>query len=82
MKEHGLEQVSDAGLVESVVEQVFADNPKSIADYQAGQTEGLRLPGGPDHEAAQRARRTPRWSTRSSGRSWSSSESCLCERYT
>ena len=36
MKEHGLEQVSDAGLVESVVEQVFADNPKSIADYQAG----------------------------------------------
>lgn len=36
VKEHGLEQVSDAGLVESVVEQVFADNPKSIADYQAG----------------------------------------------
>lgn len=36
VQEHGLEQVSDAGLVESVVEQVFADNPKSIADYQAG----------------------------------------------
>ena len=36
VKAHGLEQVSDAGLVESVVEQVFADNPKSIADYQAG----------------------------------------------
>ena len=36
VREHGLEQVSDAGLVESVVEQVFADNPKSIADYQAG----------------------------------------------
>ena len=36
VKEHGLEQVNDAGLVESVVEQVFADNPKSIADYQAG----------------------------------------------
>ena len=36
VQEHGLEQVSDAGLVESVVDQVFADNPKSIADYQAG----------------------------------------------
>lgn len=36
VKAHGLEQVSDTGLVESVVEQVFADNPKSIADYQAG----------------------------------------------
>ena len=36
VQEHGLEQVSDAGLVESVVDQVFADNPKSIDDYQAG----------------------------------------------
>ena len=36
VQEHDLEQVSDAGLVESVVDQVFADNPKSIADYQAG----------------------------------------------
>ena len=36
VKEHGLEQVSDAGLVESTVAQVFAENPKSIADYQAG----------------------------------------------
>ena len=36
VREHGLEQVNDTGLVESVVEQVFADNPKSIADYQAG----------------------------------------------
>jgi aspartyl-tRNA(Asn)/glutamyl-tRNA(Gln) amidotransferase subunit B len=33
---HGLEQVSDSGLVERTVAQVFADNPKSIADYRAG----------------------------------------------
>ncbi len=36
VKEHGLEQVNDTALVESTVAQVFAENPKSIADYQAG----------------------------------------------
>ena len=36
VKEHGLEQVSDTGLVRQVVEQVFAANPKSIEDYKAG----------------------------------------------
>ena len=36
VKEHGLEQVSDAGLVGRAVEQVFAANPKSIEDYRAG----------------------------------------------
>jgi aspartyl-tRNA(Asn)/glutamyl-tRNA(Gln) amidotransferase subunit B len=33
---HGLEQVSDAGLVNSAVDAVFAANPKSIEDYRAG----------------------------------------------
>ncbi len=36
VKEHGLEQVSDAGLVGRAVEQVLAANPKSVADYQTG----------------------------------------------
>ena len=36
VKEHGLEQVSDAGLVETVVEQVLAANEKSVADLKAG----------------------------------------------
>ena len=36
VKEHGLEQVTDTALVESTVAQVFAENPKSVADYQAG----------------------------------------------
>ncbi|WP_297195747.1 Asp-tRNA(Asn)/Glu-tRNA(Gln) amidotransferase subunit GatB [uncultured Flavonifractor sp.] len=36
VKEHGLEQVSDAGLVEQVVEQVLAANEKSVADFKAG----------------------------------------------
>lgn len=36
VREHGLEQVSDAGLVEGMVARVFAENPKSIADYRAG----------------------------------------------
>ncbi|MCD7947189.1 MAG: Asp-tRNA(Asn)/Glu-tRNA(Gln) amidotransferase subunit GatB [Oscillospiraceae bacterium] len=33
---HGLEQVSDAGLVGKIVDAVFAANPKSIEDFKAG----------------------------------------------
>ena len=36
VKAHGLEQVSDAGLVTQVVEQVLSANAKSVADYRAG----------------------------------------------
>ena len=36
VKEHGLEQVSDAGLVGSVVDKVLAANPKSVQDFRAG----------------------------------------------
>ncbi|MEQ2456976.1 Asp-tRNA(Asn)/Glu-tRNA(Gln) amidotransferase subunit GatB [Flavonifractor hominis] len=36
VKEHGLEQVSDAGLVQSVVDQVLSANEKSVADFKAG----------------------------------------------
>ena len=36
MKEHGLEQVSDAGLVQSIVDQVLAANEKSVADFRSG----------------------------------------------
>ena len=32
----GLEQVSDTGLVKSVVEKVFDANPKSVEDYKTG----------------------------------------------
>ncbi len=41
IREHGLEQVSDTGLVEQVVAEVFAANPQSIADYQAGKTKAV-----------------------------------------
>ena len=34
--EHGLEQIQDDSLVEAAVEQAFAGNPKSVADYRAG----------------------------------------------
>ena len=36
IREHGLEQVSDAGLVGQVVEQVLAANFKSVEDYLGG----------------------------------------------
>ncbi len=36
VKAHGLEQVSDPGLVFKAVETAFAANPQSIADFKAG----------------------------------------------
>ncbi len=36
VREHGLEQVSDAGVVARTVERVLAANPKSVEDYRAG----------------------------------------------
>ena len=36
VKAHGLEQVSDAGLVTKVADEVLAANEKSVADYRAG----------------------------------------------
>jgi aspartyl-tRNA(Asn)/glutamyl-tRNA(Gln) amidotransferase subunit B len=36
MDAHGLEQVQDTGLIESVVSAVLAANPQSVADYQGG----------------------------------------------
>ncbi|MCI8594581.1 MAG: Asp-tRNA(Asn)/Glu-tRNA(Gln) amidotransferase subunit GatB [Oscillospiraceae bacterium] len=36
VKEHGLEQVSDAGLVTEAVEKVLAANPQSVADFKGG----------------------------------------------
>jgi aspartyl-tRNA(Asn)/glutamyl-tRNA(Gln) amidotransferase subunit B len=36
VKEHGLEQVNDTGLVEEVVARVLEQNPQSVADYKGG----------------------------------------------
>lgn len=36
VKAHGLEQVSDAGLVEETVARVLAANPRSVADFKGG----------------------------------------------
>lgn len=36
VKEHNLEMVSDTGAVETVIDQVLADNPKSIEDFKGG----------------------------------------------
>ena len=41
VKEHGLEQVSDAGLVSKVVDEVLAANEKSVADYRAGKAKAF-----------------------------------------
>ena len=36
VRAHGLEQVSDAGLVAAAVGKVLAENPKPVADCRAG----------------------------------------------
>ncbi len=41
VKAHGLEQVSDTGLVQDAVAQVLAANPQSVADYKAGKTKAM-----------------------------------------
>jgi aspartyl-tRNA(Asn)/glutamyl-tRNA(Gln) amidotransferase subunit B len=38
---HGMAQVRDTALVEQVVAEVFAANPQSLADYQAGKTKAV-----------------------------------------
>ena len=41
VEENGLKTVNDEGALRSVVEQVIADNPRSVADYQAGKTKAI-----------------------------------------
>lgn len=41
VRRHGLEQVSDSGLVEAATEKIFAANAKSVSDYHAGKEKAL-----------------------------------------
>ena len=41
VKKLGLEQVSDAGELGRLVDEVLAANPQSIADFKAGKTKAL-----------------------------------------
>ena len=36
VRAHGLEQVSDAGVVQAAVERAIQDNPQSVADFRGG----------------------------------------------
>ena len=41
VKELGLEQVSDTGAIEKLVDETLAENPQSIADFKAGKDRAL-----------------------------------------
>lgn len=41
VSEHGLGMVSDAGALRETIEKVVADNPQSVADYQAGKKKAI-----------------------------------------
>ncbi len=41
VKERGLAQVSDSGAILSIVQEIIANNPQSVADYKAGKGKAL-----------------------------------------
>ncbi|MFK7694400.1 Asp-tRNA(Asn)/Glu-tRNA(Gln) amidotransferase subunit GatB [Paenibacillus sp. HJGM_3] len=41
VEEQGLVQISDEGAIKSIVEQVVADNPQSVADFRAGKEKAI-----------------------------------------
>src|SRR4029077_7235725 len=43
VKEKGLEQLSDTGPLESIVDQVIANNPKPAVDFRAGNAASLNF---------------------------------------
>ena len=42
VKEHGLEQISDRAVLESMVDAVIEQNPKLVADFKKGKTNALK----------------------------------------
>ncbi len=50
VEERGMEQVSDTGAIEAVVDAVLAANPDKVAQYQGGKTGLIGLFRGPVHE--------------------------------
>jgi aspartyl-tRNA(Asn)/glutamyl-tRNA(Gln) amidotransferase subunit B len=38
MKREGLEQISDTGALESIVDEVISANPKQVEQYRSGKT--------------------------------------------
>ena len=38
VEERGMKQVSDAGAIEAVIDEVLAANPDKVAQYQGGKT--------------------------------------------
>ena len=41
VKKYGMEVIEDEGLIDSLVEEVIAENPKAIEDYHNGRTNML-----------------------------------------
>lgn len=41
VREKGLEQVSDAGAIETICDQAIAASPKAVAEYKAGKTQAI-----------------------------------------
>ena len=43
IEKHGLKQISDAGAIEKIVDEVLAANPKQVANYRAGKEKAFNF---------------------------------------
>ncbi len=58
MEREGLKQISDAGALEKIIDEVIAANPKQVEQYQERQDHGDRVSGRPGDEGHPRAGRS------------------------
>ena len=68
--ERGFAQISDAGALDALIDEVFAANPAADRGLSRRQAPGRRVPRRPGHEGHPAARPTRRWSRPPSGRAW------------
>ena len=58
VQERGIEQLSDASVLETLCDEVITANPKPAADFRAGNSSVAEFPQGPGDEAFARQTRT------------------------
>ncbi len=65
MEEKGLKTVNDEGALRKTIEQIVADNPKSVEDYHNGKEKSHRIFSRSDNESHEgKKSRSWEWSIR------------------
>ena len=58
VEENGLKTVNDEGALRKVIEEIVANNPKSVEDYKAGKKKAMGILRRPDNESNERKSRS------------------------